>query len=480
MYLPNVENLKLTWIRIPIAILSLMTLAIGFDAVVAQNDTVWSAEYYNNRYLSGSPVLTRQDTAIAYNWGTTAPWPELNADNFSIRWASDPYFPAGTYRFYILADDNVALRVDFPFHPQIDTFNTPAVGQILSADIDLNTGVHHIQIDYRENTGNAYVYVTWVNVATNPTGPNFQVPQPPVVVNGAWTAQYYANAGLVGSPTLMISETTPSHIWGEASPSINIPVDNFSARWTSVQTLNTGNYQLTVRADDGIRVYIDGHAYIDEWHSATGTSYTTAVGLLSGQHYFQVDYYEARGSAFLDYRFQQVSISTPPIQSPNTVTTGSVVTAVRLNVRSGPSANNNVLVKINLNESYPVIGRNADSSWWQINVNGTIGWVYWRFFDVNDPQAVPIITATTSPSLNQPPTTGYFVSTLATVNVRNTPGSNGAILGQIARGNQVPVIGRNSTNTWWQVNYDQITGWVSSRFAPLQPSALITNIPVTG
>jgi uncharacterized protein YraI len=480
MYSTHFRSHPLPRFRLLMSIVVVLLLGIVFQPAAAQSGSVWTGEYYNNAYLSGDPVLTRQDGVIAFNWGVSSPAPEVKTDNFSIRWATDPYFEAGTYRFYILADDQVALRVNFPYQPQIDTINNPSVGQILSADVTLKAGVHHVQVDYREVTGNAYIYVTWDNLATNPTGPDFPVPQSPLPVGGIWTAQYYGNPNLAGTPARISSESTPSHSWGLGSPSTNILSDNFSARWTSVQTLNTGNYQIRVHVDDGVRVYIDGVVLIDEWHPAVDVTYTTDVYLVSGQHRVQVDYYEASGIAFIDYNLIPLTPNIPPVVNSPATTTGTVVTALRLNVRRGPNTNTGVLVKINLKEIYPVIGRNADSSWWQINVNGTVGWVYWRFFDVNNPQLVPVVTSATGESLDQLPATGYYALALATVNVRSDPNSAGAILGQVARGNRIAVVGRNATNTWWQVNYGQITGWVSSRYAQLQGNVLLANIPVTG
>ncbi len=472
----QIAQLFRLWLSFVLVIL----LGVAFQPASAQSGSAWTGEYYNNAYLSGDPVLTRQDGALAFNWGTASPAPEVNADNFSVRWAIDPYFEAGTYRFYVLADDQVALRVNFPYQPQIDTINNPSVGQILSADVILKAGVHHVQVDYREVTGNAYVYVSWVNLATNPIGPNFPVPQAPLPVGGIWTAQYYSNPNLAGTPARIASESTPSHNWGAGSPSANMLGDNFSARWTSVQTFNTGNYQIRVHADDGVRVYVDGAVLIDEWHPATNVTYTSAIYLLAGQHRVQVDYYEANGIAFLDYSLSPINVGVPAPSNPTATTTGTVVTAVRLNVRRGPDTNTGVLLKVNLNESYPVIGRNADSSWWQINVYGTVGWVYWRFFDVNNPPLVPVVTSATGESLDQLPATGYYAIALATVNVRSDPSSAGAILGQVARSNRIAIVGRNATYTYWQVNYGQITGWVSTRYAQLQGNALLANIPVTG
>ena len=466
-----------------LVIAALLTLVGVVRPVDAQSGVVWTGDYYDNPYLGGPAAFSRQDSAVAFNWGVNAPATGISADNFSVRWGADPYFAAGTYRFYALADDNVRVTVDFALNPQIDTFNTPAVGQMVSADVSLSAGVHHVQVDYREITDNAYVYVTWANLANNPTGPNFPAPPTMPIVSGVWTGQYYTNTALAGSPALVLSETTPSHNWGTGSPNAAIPADNFSARWTSIQTLNGGNYQISASADDGIRVYVDGVPYIDQWHNATGVTYTAVVTLTTGQHNFQVDFYEGTGVAFVEFGLVQVGV-TPPPTNPNppsqAETTGTVVTALRLNVRAAPDIASNVLTKINRSETYPVLGKDADGSWWQLNVNGTVGWVYWRFIDVANPQVVPVVSGTTSPSLDQPTPTGYYANTLATVNVRSGVGTTNAILGQVARGSAVSVVGRNAVNTWWQVNYAGITGWVSAAYAPLQAGTDVNAIPITG
>ncbi|WP_410968985.1 PA14 domain-containing protein, partial [Salmonella sp. SAL4444] len=73
---------------------------------------------------------------------------------------------------------------------------------------------------------------------------------------GPWTAQYYANPTLSGSPTLIQTESSPTHDWGTGSPVVSIPPDNFSARWTSTRTVEAGTYQISVRVDDGVRVFV--------------------------------------------------------------------------------------------------------------------------------------------------------------------------------------------------------------------------------
>jgi uncharacterized protein YgiM (DUF1202 family) len=465
-----------------VLVITLFLVAACLGAIPAAAQAgVWITEFYNNAYLVGSAVLIRQDSAVSFDWGTGSPGAGVNSDSFTARFASDPYFPAGTYRFYVLADDQVKLNVGYPFQPQLDTFDNSRVGEILSVDIPLEAGVHHVQVDYREVTGAAYVYVTWANVATNPTGPNFPIPQSLTSVNTAgWTAQYYGNAGLTGSPTLIQSEAIPSHDWGGGSPVGSIAADNFSARWTSVQFLEGGTYQLSVQADDGVRVFVDGIAYINEWHLATGTTYVSEFSLFAGSHNIMIEYYEANGLAYMNYNLYRKSSVSPvytAVPPVNTAAVGTVINAARLNVRDLPTVTgSSILTKINRNETYPVVGRNGDSSWWQINVNGLVGWVYGRYLSISNGASVPV----TSPTVSQPTVTGYNVTAQANLNIRSAPGSGNAIIGLLPYHNIAGVVGRNATSSWWQISFAGVTGWVRAYYATLDSGIPVSIIPVTG
>ena len=578
----------------------------------AQSGAVWTGQYYNNPYLLGAATFTRQDSAIAFNWGTNAPGDGVGADNFSVRWATDVFLPAGTYRFWALADDNVRITVNFGFQPLIDTFASPAVGQVVSADITLPAGSHHIQVDYREQTGEAYVYVTWANLATNPSGPNFPTaPQPPQAI-GQWTAQYFTNPTLFGTPALVRSEASPTNNWGAGSPGPGIPADNFSARWTanfnlaagsyrvtaraddgvrvfvngvllinqwtlasgqtysadinlgtgthnvvveyfeafgdafiefnlapvgapppptsvplppvggggawlgyyfnntslsgapaaivsvsapggnwgagsplpsiqpdnfsvrwvSTQNYPAGAYRVTARADDGVRVFVNGALVVNAWGSATGQTYTADVNLTAGSHTITVEYLELGGVAYLEFSFAPVSAVTPV--PPSGAASGTVtVTAFRLNVRGGPSATADILTKINRDEVYPIVGCNTDRSWWQINVNGTIGWVSGRY--VQTANAV-----CNAPSTGvQPAPTGYNVVASFNVNVRSGPATRFRALATMRAGESAAVVGRNADATWWQVSYNGIVGWVIGVYGVMQGTPDLNRIPVT-
>ena len=48
----------------------------------------------------------------------------------------------------------------------------------------------------------------------------------------SWRAEYFDNPNLQGPPKLAIFEAKFGHDWGYGSPSPEIPVDHFSARFT--------------------------------------------------------------------------------------------------------------------------------------------------------------------------------------------------------------------------------------------------------
>lgn len=471
------------WRRATLATLLLvLTSIVAVQPALAQNP-VWRGEYYNNSQLSGSPAFIRQDQNIAFNWGTGSPGSGVGNDNFSIRWSADVALSAGTYRFYAQADDNVRIIFNYVnWAPVIDTFGTGQVNQLVTGDVNVpNAGTYHIQVDYREVTDQALAFVSFANLATNPTGPGFPTPANPVPIpTGVWTAQYFANTGLVGDPVAILTESSPSHQWGNGAPLPSLPADNFSARWTSAQNLAGGTYNISARADDGVRVYANGNLLINEWHGAGFQTYTVSVPLPAGSNYFVVEFYEATGDAYLDFVIAQVGGTAPPIPSSPTGAT-ITVTAYRLNVRALPDpVNGQILLKINRLETYPLLGRNADGSWYQINVNGTVGWVSGGYVNVNNGGNIPVVGAEPAPQLPQSASGNQVVATPYNVVIRNGPGTNFLRIGLFPVTGIAPVIGRNGDNSWWQINFNELVGWVSAQYAHISPTANVSIIPITG
>ena len=119
----------------------------------------WTGNYYSSREITGTAVLTRQETAIHYDWTTGSPDVSLPSDNFSAVWTATSSFEAGTFRFSARADDGVRVYVDdrvlledWNLHPATTTFG----------DIELTEGDHSIRVEYFEAEGMSSISVWWV------------------------------------------------------------------------------------------------------------------------------------------------------------------------------------------------------------------------------------------------------------------------------------------------------------------------------
>jgi type IV pilus assembly protein PilY1 len=56
--------------------------------------------------------------------------------------------------------------------------------------------------------------------------------------------------------------------------------------------MTAGTYTFTVRADDGLRLYVDGKLVLDKWIDQSATTYTVNVPLTAGTHTVVMQYYE--------------------------------------------------------------------------------------------------------------------------------------------------------------------------------------------
>ncbi|MEM7800807.1 MAG: PA14 domain-containing protein, partial [Chloroflexota bacterium] len=129
----------------------------------------WRGEYFNNTALSGSPVLTRNDQAINFNWGSSSPSPNLvDNDNFSVRWTQTVGLAAGTYQFNVTVDDGVRLYVNDQLI--IDRWTTSP--GLVSGQIALPGGDTRIRLEYFELTGLGQVRLDWQAVSESSAAPS--------------------------------------------------------------------------------------------------------------------------------------------------------------------------------------------------------------------------------------------------------------------------------------------------------------------
>ncbi len=471
--------------------LTLLLLVVAFGAFALpaaaeqQRNITWRAFYFNNPYLIGDPAIQRFESNIAFNWGTGAPEPGMPDDGWSARFAADVYFEAGRYRFDLLADDGVKLGVDF--RTVLNTYNQTRPGEVVSVELDMPTGVIHVQIDFVELGGIGYLYAGWTNLDTGVTTQPFTgpAPQPVPVTPGVWTAQYFNNANLQGMPVATLTEASPNHNWGANAPLANMPGDFFSVRWTSQQSLDGGMYQITTRADDGVRVFINGVLYIDGWNGRVAEQLSALVTLPTGNHTFVVEFREDTGLAYIEFNIARPG--TTPYQPPTPVPpvapvdATATVTAWRLNVRQTPDpVNGAVLTRINRSETYPVTQRDSATGWWQIRVDGITGWVSDRWVSVSNADRVPVTSQQPTQPQPQPtqPVAGNTLTTIENLNLRMGPGVWFARMNIIPAGTAVPILARNADASWWKVQFSGQTGWVSGEYVRLAPNVDPNAVPV--
>lgn len=261
-----------------LSIASLLSIVPAKTAVAGP--VPFQANYYNNMTLSGTPVLTRLDTNVNFDWGTGSPDPKVSADHFSARWTRTAFFGEGWHKFVVTADDGVRLYIDGKL--VIDKWkDQPATSY--NTLVSLSSSVQHtITMEYYENLNFAVAKLSWEQLNTA----------------GEFVGAYYSNSVLTGSPTLTRLDTGINFDWGTGSPAPgSLPPDNFSVRWTANTYLNTGQYRFTVTADDGVRLYLDGKLIIDKWKDQPATTYNSIKWITAGAHAIKMEYYEHSGFA---------------------------------------------------------------------------------------------------------------------------------------------------------------------------------------
>jgi beta-glucosidase len=115
--------------------------------------------------------------------------------------------------------------------------------------------------------------------------------------------EYFSNQELKDSPVLVRTDKQVHFDWGEGSFASGQPIDHFSIRWTGYFVpKESGDYQFFTSADDGVRLYIDDKAGIDDWTPHSQTMDKCARRLEAGKAYkIRLEYFEDVGSAIVGF-----------------------------------------------------------------------------------------------------------------------------------------------------------------------------------
>ena len=237
--------------------------------------------------------MARADSDLNFDWGLGSPDPSLPVDHFSARWTRSVSLPAGRWRFHAASDDGVRVVVDGL--PIIDQWHI-AAAVTYNTRVALSGGTHTLRVDYYDNTENARVRVWWEPDDGSATDPAHA---------GAWRGDYFKNRDLSGTPVFGRDDPAVYFDWGEGGPGGGIGGQDFSVRWTRPMFFPGGRYLFKVKADDGVRLWLDGVAIIDEWHESAGqTAYTREIDVSNANHIVTVEYFQGAGTASVHLEWQ--------------------------------------------------------------------------------------------------------------------------------------------------------------------------------
>lgn len=203
--------------------------------------TNWRGEYFNNKTLSGSPALVRDDAQINFRWGAGSPAPgTIGADGFSVRWTRSLNLTAGSYRFSMTVDDGGRLWVNG--HLLIDAWRDQAP-TTYSGTIYVPGGGIPVKMEYYENTGGATAQLSWTRTDA-PAGTVIVDDTSPGFVKGGAASSWRSAAEGYGGHLFWTKNNDyarPNYNWARWYP-------NLSARRYEVYVYIPYRYTTTAKA----------------------------------------------------------------------------------------------------------------------------------------------------------------------------------------------------------------------------------------
>jgi beta-glucosidase len=155
--------------------------------------------------------------------------------------------------------------------------------------------------------------------------------------------EYFRGRELAGDPVLTRTDATIAFRWDRGSPTTDLVArgefpaekalagDDFSVRWTGQLVPRTsGRYELSVAADDGFRLDIDGRRVLDEWTvTPRARARSVALDLQAGRAYdVRLEYFEALRDAEVRLAWQPADAKSPFDEATSAARAADVVVFV--------------------------------------------------------------------------------------------------------------------------------------------------------
>jgi len=270
-------------------------------------------QYWNNTTPTGSPLITKVDQEIDYNWGTGSPVPNvINVNNFFVRWDGFVTAPVtGNYKFGCAGDEWCSIFLNGQTY-----FTGPQNWGAVNIALEAGKPVP-LRFEYVDTSGGAatvfkvkgavdeqIVPLSWLQTSPRNTATEYGL-----------TGRYYTDDGSNAFPSnsadpnrflMARRDAAVNFNWGDGAPAPSMPADNFLVKWLGFLTVpTTGSYKLGAYADHGIGIHLgtgSGGALqlkYDGWLTNTpNVRWGTASTLTAGQQIpIMIDYRESGGKA---------------------------------------------------------------------------------------------------------------------------------------------------------------------------------------
>lgn len=242
-------------------------------------------EYFNGKNFE-TPVTTRDDAVVSFDWGSGAPIAGVNADAFSVRWTGTLTTGAASSIRLQMASDN-GQRLIFGGQTVFDNWDsgvyTNTSGPIA---VQPNTA-YPIEVQLQESLGNASVDLRWdpsggTTYSTIPTtNLNRPASQPTPGQGAGGLLGEYFNGTNFDTPVASRIDAPLDIDFGSGAP-VPVPAmasDNFSVRWSgTIKTGSASSVRFRVSHDDGTRLVFNGTTVLDKW-STYATDDSTAIAV---------------------------------------------------------------------------------------------------------------------------------------------------------------------------------------------------------
>lgn len=242
-------------------------------------------EYFNGKNFD-TPVGTRDDAAVSFNWGTAAPMTGVNADGFSVRWTGTLTTGASSsLRLQLSSDDGQRLVFggQTVFDNFDDTSHTNTSGPIA---VQPNTA-YPIEVQLRENIGSSSIDLRWdptggVTYTTIPTTSlnRYASPATPNQGAGGLLGTYYNGTNFDTAVAQRVDAPLDLDFGsGAPIPVPSMAADNFSVRWSgTIKSTSSSALRFRLTHDDGARLKFNGSTVLDKWNTYA-TDDTTQISV---------------------------------------------------------------------------------------------------------------------------------------------------------------------------------------------------------